>query len=208
MTGTRSRHVRTVARSPPSARSPPRYDLAHGRLRPDDPDPAMDPAGRPPRSPRPRVPACGEARARPLPFPHGERHRVHAQPARTRPHTLEAPEDACGPPRLHDLRRRRRCAPDCHRCRRDRPGAERRRSNRRVRHRGPHVGSNGCGARRRPLAGLARRPRPRADPDPRADERLARVARAPARSRATRRTRSRLPRELRSRSCSSCSRRS
>ena len=133
-----------IAESPCSDRSkvsferlhPPRYDPAHGRLRPDDPDPEMDPAGRPSRSSRPRVPARGEARARPLPLSDGERHRVHAEPARSRPHAPEGAARALGPHRLHGLRRGRDRAFPRDQRRRLRPGSQRRRPDRRVRDRG------------------------------------------------------------------------
>ena len=208
MTSTRSRHVRTVARSLPSARITPRYDPAHGRLRPDDPDPEMDPAGRPARSPRPRVPARGEARARSFPLPDGERHRVHAQSARPRPHAPEGAARALGLHRLHGLRRGRDRAPHRDRRRRVRPGAQRRGSDRRVRDRRARYRPDGRGGGHRPPPGLARRQRPRGHPGARADQRVARLAQRRRDLRATHRTRSRSRRARPSRSSSCCSRRS
>ena len=126
---------------------------AHGRPRPDDPDPAMDPAGRPPRRARLRIPAREDARSRPVPVPHGRRDRLHAQSARPRPHPAESAPRAGRRSRLHDLPRRRRGSPRRDRRRCGRPGAPGRRSGRRVRHRArravrPPRSSTSTGSRR------------------------------------------------------------
>ena len=188
-------------------RSPgPTVRSAHGRPRPDDPDPAMDPAGRPPRRARLRIPAREDARSRPVPVPHGRRDRVHAQSARPRPHAAESAPRAGRHPRLHDLPRRRRGSPRRDRRRRGRPGARGCGPGRRVRHRAsrravrPPRSSTSTGSRRGSTTTASSRSRSASRST------SGWTGSAPARSPAMRRMRSRSPRELPSRSCSSCSR--
>ena len=153
------RHVpRTVARSPTGACVHGRdgYDPAHGRLRPDDPDPALDPARRPPR-PRSSSRSCSRATLGHVLFLFLTASVIAftLNPLVRDLTRLQAPAGARRRDRLHDLRRRRdRARSSRIGSGRVRPGAHRRRPDRRVRHRGRRAaGQTGGRAGHRPSAG-------------------------------------------------------
>ena len=196
-----------VASVRPASRTCPLYDHPHGRIRPDDHDPALGPARRTAGSPRSHVPARVDARARPLPLPDRVGDRVHAQPARSRSDEPEAAARDRRHDRLPAVRGGGRCGADRDRRRRVRPGPERGRPSRRVRDGG--AAGHGPDRRRaghRRAPAVARRPRAREHRGPRADQRVDRRARRRRDLRLRDRRRSSSSRGRRSRSCSSSSR--
>ena len=139
----------------------------------------------------PRVPPRAHARTRPLSLPHRRRDRVHAQSARPR----AARGCAC---RAGSRSRSCTCLRHGVRGRARRPRDGRRPETRSAADRidaylteeDGHRSDRGRG-RRRPVPGLARRPRARGDQDPRSSSTTSPTRSAPATSRGTSRTRSR-----------------